>query len=83
MAVKNIEVDGIKFEIDTDKANSWEAYEIMSAQNNTLEGVIALAEFVTGKTRDELIEARGGKGVPAKEMAQYFNTIVSESYPKN
>lgn len=89
-APRSVEVRGLKISVDDEFMGSWEAFELLRAFNSDeldtfekLDLSLQLIEAATGITKDEIVEAAGGKKAPALDVVNFAIEIVQAISPKN
>lgn len=88
-APATLSVRGLEFTPNKDFAGSWEAFELNMALSNEdatpaekMAAYIALVEGLTGLSKDEMVDAAGGKKAPATEVVALMAEVVQACTPK-
>lgn len=82
-------VKGLEFTPNVDFVRSWQAFELnMVLADDELSpaakmaAYIELVEGMTGLSKDEIVEAAGGKTAPVADVVTLMAEIVQECTPK-
>lgn len=89
-ASRTVVVRGLEINVDESFISSWEAFEMIRAFNSDdldtfqkFDLSIQLIEAATGITKDEIVDAAGGKKAPAVDVVNTAAEIVQAINPKN
>ena len=86
---ERIEVNGVEFDILTERLNSWKAFQIMRdarATEDDYERTSALMEvtcYITGLDESEFIDKCGGADTSIMDVFKFVSEIIKAAYPKN
>lgn len=88
-APATLSVKGLEFTPNKDFAGSWAAFELNMALSNEdatpaekMAAYIELVEGLTGLTKDEMVEAAGGKAAPVADVVTLMAEVVKACTPK-
>ena len=83
--IKRVEVDGKKYAVNMQRANSWTAAKMIAEMNSTDDetkrGSLAIrfADYLLGDEMDKVVKACGGDKASAEDVLNLAYKIISEA----